>query len=181
MVGQTRSSSGSGADESREIDIFHPGDTFLVNFTDLPMPVQPIQDRVKEDGTITLLQNQTFVAAGKTRRQLETEIRARYVPNFFAAMTVQVVPAFQSQFYYVGGEVKAPGQHVYLSRTTMLQAIQAAGDFTDFANRRKVRLTRADGHTFIINCQKARSNPDLDLLVLPNDRIDVYRRRNPLW
>ena len=161
------------------MDMIHPGDTLQITFADLPYAQPPIVDRVKEDGTITLLQNRTFTAAGKTRGQLEKEIRTVYVPAYFTAMTVTVLPVTQTQFYYVGGEVKAPGQHVYLGRTTVLQAIQAAGDFTDFADKKRIYLIRPNAQPILINGKKARTDPTLDLQVFPNDRIDVHRRTNP--
>src|SRR5438045_4224034 len=43
------------------------GDSLVIIFSDLPNPTTPFEEQVKEDGTITLLLNKTFVAAGKTR------------------------------------------------------------------------------------------------------------------
>lgn len=164
--------------ESPNIDVLHPGDMLLITFADLPTPVSPIEQRVKDDGTITLIENQTFTAANKSRGQLEIEIRERYVPKIFVKMTVSVMHQKDTQFYYVGGEVKSPGRQVYISRLTVLGAIKSAGDFTDYGNRKKVQLTRANGRTFKINCKDALQNPTLDLEVLPGDNINVPRR-NP--
>jgi len=162
------------------IDMINVGDTLTITFSDLPIPVPQWQDRVKEDGTITLIQNQTFTAAGKTRGQLEREIRKRYVPDIFQAMTVSVQQDYQHQFYTVRGEVKAPGRQVYLSRLTVLKAIGSAGDFTDFARKTDVILTRSDGQIHHINAKKALGDPTLDLEVFPGDVIYVPRR-NPFW
>src|SRR4051812_42067361 len=42
-----------------EIDqVLHVGDTITVSFADLPNPVFPIDQAVKEDGSITLIYNQ---------------------------------------------------------------------------------------------------------------------------
>ena len=60
----------------------------------------------------------------------------------------------------------------------MLKAIASAGGFTDFANKKKVKLTRVDGRTQTVNCVKALDNPSLDLEVYPGDKIHVPRR---LW
>ncbi len=162
--------------QGANIDVLHPGDMLIITFSDLPILVQPIEQRVKDDGTITLIENQTFTAANKSRGQLETEIRERYVPKIFIKMTVSVMHQKDTQFYYVGGEVKTPGRQVYISRLTVLGAIKSAGDFTDFANRKKVQLTRANGRTFKINCKDALQNPTLDLEVMPGDNITVPRR-----
>src|SRR6266404_5384053 len=63
--------------------ILKVGALLTVTYADLPVGVMPFDGRIKEDGTITLLLNQTFTAAGKTERELEKEIRERYVPSFF--------------------------------------------------------------------------------------------------
>jgi protein involved in polysaccharide export with SLBB domain len=173
---QTQAATASPDSAARNLDTFAVGDTLTITFTEVPTVMQPIEDRIREDGTITLLQNQTFVAAGKTRGALEREIREVYVPKYFKTMTVNVRHQRESQFYFVGGEVKLPGRQLYISRMTVLKAIQSCGDFTDFANRRKVQLTRLNGTKFTINANKAIENPNLDLEIFPGDRINVPRR-----
>ncbi len=168
------SSANSGA--LTPIDMIHVGDSLIITFSDMAYNVPQMQDRVKEDGTITLLQNVTFTAAGKTRGELEKEIRKTYVPAYYKAMTVNVQFDAQHQFYTVNGEVKAAGRQVYLSRTTVLKAIGSAGYFTDFANKRDVQLIRS-GQIFHINANKALKNPSLDLEVYPGDLINVPRRQ----
>jgi polysaccharide export outer membrane protein len=159
------------------MDAIRTGDTLRINFSDLPIIVQsPIEERVKDDGTITLLESQTFTAAGKTRGQLEKEIHDRYVPDYYKKMTVSVLPKSDTQFYFVDGEVKMANRQVYLSRTTVLKAIASAGGFTDFANKGNVTLTRVDGRTVKVNCKKAQKDPRLDLEVFPGDKIWVPRR-----
>ena len=59
----------------------------------------------------------------------------------------------------MNGEVRAPSRQIYNSRITVLKAIASAGGFTDFANKKKVRLTRVDGRTQTVNCVKALDNP----------------------
>lgn len=155
-------------------DSLRPGDSLTIVFTDLPEVPLPVTQRVKEDGTINLMENQTFVAAGKTRGDLEKEIRERYVPKFYLKLTVNIKP--EDRFYFVGGEVKSPGRQIYLGPVTVSKAIQSCGDFTDFANKKKVKLIRVDGKSFTVNCVKAIDNPSLDLPVYPGDKIHVPRR-----
>lgn len=154
-------------------DVLNVGDLVTVIFSDLPTVTPPFEERVKDDGTITLLQNQTFQAAGKARRNLEQEIHDRYVPDYYVHLTVTVKP--QERFYYVGGEVKLPSRQPHPGEMTVLKAVASAGGFTDFANRRKVRLTHSDGKTIIEDCVAALENPQLDLPVYPGDKIDVPR------
>lgn len=159
-------------------EVLRVGDSLTITFTDLPITIPAFELKIKEDGTITLLQNQTFVAAGKTAGELEKEIRARYVPDYYKLMTVSVRQQESTRWYYVYGEVKMPDRKIYNSRITVLKVIASAGGFTDFANKKKVKLTRVDGRTVVVNCVNALENPRLDPEVYPGDTIHVPRR---LW
>jgi protein involved in polysaccharide export with SLBB domain len=171
-VSVATNSSGSAA------EVLRVGDSLTITFTDTPVPIPTFDEKIKEDGTITLTQNKTFKADGKTRGGLEKEIRACYVPNYYKYMTVSVKQQESTRWYYVNGEVKMPNRQIYTSRLTLLQAIASTGGFTDFANKKKVKLTRVDGRTQIVNCVKALENPSLDPEIYPCDTIHVPRR---LW
>jgi len=156
-------------------EVLQVGDSLTINFADLVTPLPPFDETIKEDGTITLIQNQTFNAAGKTRGKLEREIHDRYVPKYFVNLTVTI--KLQGQFYFVDGEVKAPNRYPYYgSKMTVLKAIASAGDFTDYANRKKVKLTRGDRTTQVINCIAALKDPRLDVEVFSGDKIHVPRK-----
>jgi len=159
-----------------EPEVLRVGDSLTVTFIDTPNVIPPFQEKIKEDGTITLTLNQSFRADGKTRGDLEKEIRARYVPDYFKYLTVTVTPDVSTRWYYLDGEVKTPSRQIYNSRTTVLKAIASAGGFTDFANKKKVKLTRVDGRTQTVNCVKALDKPSLDPEVYPGDKIHVPRR-----
>ncbi len=163
-----------GTPEATSHATYRAGDTLSITYSDTPNPIQPMPDvRVREDGTITLLYNKEFVAAGKTRGQLEREIRDFYVPTYFRNLTVRITP--EGEFYFVNGEVKAPNRFVWAGNMTVTAAVASAGGFTDFANRHKVRLIR--GNKIVrIDCAKALQDPSLDKEVLPGDRIEVPRR-----
>src|SRR5207247_4576738 len=118
-----------------------------------------------EDGDITLLLNETFHAVGKRHGELEKEIRVRYVPAYYRYLTVTIKP--QDRFYFVDGEVKAPGRQVYVGPMTVTKAIGSCGDFTDYANRKKVKVTRGDGRMEIVNCKEAINVPSKDLPIYP--------------
>ncbi|HVV72856.1 MAG TPA: polysaccharide biosynthesis/export family protein, partial [Verrucomicrobiae bacterium] len=134
------SPSGAAASTSDNIDLIRVGDTLVISYSDLPIVAYPDEQRVKDDGTINLMQNQMFKAADKTRGELEKEIRDRYVPQYFKNMTVSVSQKKETQFYFVDGEVRLPARQVYISRTTVLKAIASAGGFTDFAKKTRVKL-----------------------------------------
>ena len=129
---------------------------------------------IAEDGTITLPLIGKVQAAGKTPGELQDDITKLYVPAYFVSLAVTVTA--QSRVYYVGGEVMHPGPEVYIGETTVTKAIQAAGDFTQFANHKKVWLTRADGTRIKVNVDKALGDSTADLPVFPGDQIYVKRR-----
>lgn len=178
--GTTNSASTSTTNiNSLEKEVLRVGDTLTVTFTDTPVPIPVFEEKIKEDGTITLLLNQTFTAAGVTPGELAKEIRKRYVPDYYKYMTVTVKQDVNTRWYYVDGEVNSHGTRlIYNSRVTVTGAIAAAGGFNDFANKKKVQLTRVDGRTQIVNCIKARSDSRLDPEVYPGDKIHVPRK---LW
>jgi polysaccharide biosynthesis/export protein VpsN len=157
-------------------DVLRVGDSLIVTFTDTPNIIPPFDQKIKEDGKITLVLNEEFKAEGKTPGELEKEIRKRYVPDYFKQMTVTIKYLESTRWYYVDGEVRSPNRQIYTSRITVSKAIASAGGFTDFANKKSVKLTRLDGRTSTINCVKALDNPTLDLEVYPGDKIYVKRR-----
>jgi len=73
------------------------GDILVISFADLPpdrlMP--PFDQKVKDDGTITLIYNQPFQAAGKRVGDLEREIRAFYVPSYFRNLIHGNISSYQ--------------------------------------------------------------------------------------
>ena len=95
------------------------------------------------------------------------------MPDYYKRLTIIVTG--EQRVYSVGGQVKAPGRQVYISATTVTKAIQSAGDFTDFAAKKRVKLTR-NGRTLTVDCVKAAKDPSLDLPVYPGDKIDVPQR-----
>lgn len=169
----------TGPGETRGLDndpAFRVGDMLTVVFSELPTnpSTQNFDDRIKDDGTITLMHSKEFKAAGKKRGELEKEIRAAYVPSLYQNLTVTIKP--QLQFYFVGGEVRSPNRYEYVGKMTVIKAIQSAGDFTDYANKKKVQVIRANGRVETINCLKAIRDPRLDLPVYPGDTIRVPNR-----
>lgn len=150
------------------------GDSLLISFNDLNPPQPAMEQVVREDGTITLLLNKTFNAAGKSRGKLEEEIRAFYVPDYYKQMTVNIKRS--DLFYIVSGEVKSPNRQLYLGPTSVLRAVASANGFTDFANKRKVFLIRPGKKREVVDCIKALTDPSQDLPVYPGDIVHVKRR-----
>jgi polysaccharide export outer membrane protein len=151
------------------------GEKITVTFAGLPPPsLPPHEQRIRADGFITLPYGVKLQAAGKTPGQLEDDILKAYVPSIYVRFT-PIVKAEERSFS-VGGEVKFPNRQRYEDRTTVLRAIQSAGDFTDFANRKKIELIRANGEKFTVNWYEAKEDQKKDLEVFPGDQIIVRDR-----
>ncbi|MGO9588391.1 MAG: polysaccharide biosynthesis/export family protein [Limisphaerales bacterium] len=157
-----------------EVARFHVGDTVTVSLTDLPSDIPMHTESIKEDGTITMPDIGHVQAAGKTAGELQNEIYNLYVPKLYRHLTVTVNTG--DRVYYVTGEVKGPGRQLYAGQMTVTKAITTAGDFTDFANHKKVWLIRANGQRIKVNCDKALQDASQDPPVYPNDQIQVPRR-----
>jgi len=156
-------------------DTIQIGDRVTITFSGLPTPLLPHEEQVREDGQIKPpMLEKPVMAAGRTVGELHDELYRLYVPDLYRTLTVTV--KIQERYFFVGGEVRMPGQKPYLSQMTVVKAIQAAGDFTDFANRKDVSITRADGTTEIVNCKKAVRYSKYDVPVYPGDTIHVKRR-----
>ncbi|MDW8310872.1 MAG: polysaccharide biosynthesis/export family protein [Verrucomicrobiales bacterium] len=155
--------------------VFQVGDLVIVTFSDTLEPLQPHEERIKEDGCITLPLIGSVKALGKTPGELQKEIQDKYVPKFYRRLTVTVKYQAQELSYSVLGEVRMPGPKPYLGVTTVTKAIGAAGGLTDYASKRNIWLTRANGTKLKVNYRKAIANPALDPQVFPGDSINVEK------
>lgn len=153
----------------------HVGDSVIISFDGLPEPLPNQEKTINEDGTITLTDIGAVKAAGKTTGELEENIREKYVPRFYNHLTVTVKAG--ERVFYVRGEVNQKNRQIYVGQITVTKAITAAGDFTDFANRKNVLLIRANGQRFTVNCDAILRGEAPDPPVYPGDQIEVKRRR----
>jgi polysaccharide export outer membrane protein len=156
-----------------EVAHFHVGETVNVTFSGTVDTVEPHEEQIKEDGTISLPLIGKIQAVGKTAGELQNEIHDLYVPKYYVRLTVTVKPG--DLVYYVSGEVKSPGRQLYVGETTVTKAITSAGDFTDFASH-TVKLIRANGQVIKVDVDKALEDPTLDLRIYPGDQVSVHRR-----
>lgn len=79
-----------------------------------------------------------------------------------------------ARFINIGGEVKSPGRIPYTPDAKLLAVINAAGGFTDFADKRKVHLTR-DNKIQIIDAKDIAKHPEKDIPIFPGDQIEVMK------
>ena len=155
-------------------DSLEPGNQITITFSGLSTVPIPYSCRIREDGTISPpYLKEPIIAAGKTIGELERELEKEYVPAIYKTINVTIRTA--DRFFYVGGEVRQPSRQIFIGRITVTQAIQSAGDFTDFADQRAVRVIRATGKVDIIDCKAALDDPTRDLPVYPGDNIVVGR------
>jgi polysaccharide export outer membrane protein len=172
-----QSASGTNEIHDMRYDPFRIGDSIKVDFSGAPNAVSSIQTEVKGDGTVRLDFIGDVRADGKTAGELEKIIEAAYVPAYYTHLNVTVTPVVR--FFYVDGEVSGGGgggRIQYTGQITVTRAIATAGGFNPYANRRNVRIYRADGTYRVVNCVKALEDPRLDLPVYPGDKIVVRRR-----
>jgi protein involved in polysaccharide export with SLBB domain len=151
------------------------GDLVIVTLSGIETPPSPHEEKIKEDGTITLTYLGAIKASGRTPGELQRDIREQYIARGYYRETLNVTVRAQQRSFYVGGQVRSPSSYPYAEGMTVLKAIQSAGDFNEFAKRTKVQVTRADGRTLIVNCKKALTNPALDIPIYPGDSINVPR------
>ncbi len=165
------------ADPTTFVSHLQIGDTVTVTLGGLPTPIPPHEESIKDDGTITMDLIGPVQAVGKTLGQLQREILSDYVPRYYTHLDVAVTST-GDRVYYVQGEVNHPGEQLYHEGTTVTRAITSAGDFTDFANHKKVVLTRANGDRIELDCEAIMNGDAQDPVVYPGDRVYVARR---LW
>ncbi len=81
---------------------------------------------------------------------------------------------------YVYGAVKSQGpQEIPPDETyTVSKAVIRAGGFGDFADKRKVKVTRKNGKDFVIDLKKVieQGHTEDDVVLQPDDQIYVPQR-----
>jgi protein involved in polysaccharide export with SLBB domain len=128
---------------------------------------------VDGEGYINLPHIGKIRAAGLNQATLQRAVESAYRNGqIYTNPSVTVTVPTTLRFVNVSGDVRQPRRVEYTSDLTVLGAISAAGGFTDYADQRKVRLMRG-GRVQIIDIRAVRSNPGLDMRLLPGDHIEV--------
>ncbi len=115
-----------------------------------------------------------FKVAGLNTIELKSKLDSAYTPYLkFASTSVKLA----NLRITVLGEVESPGVHYFFNnQTTILEAISMAGDFTDFSNRKKVKLIRRIGSetkTIILDLNKPDFLGTEYYFIQPNDLIYI--------
>jgi polysaccharide export outer membrane protein len=149
------------------------GDPLIIYLRGIMPRDEDFQLIVNERGDVVLPFIGDVRAAGRTSSELEREIQRTYIEReIYRAVTVNVI--VPSQSFFVQGEVRAPQRYPIIAGMTLMQAIAAAGGYTEFADRRRVMLTRA-GVVRTINMRDIERDPRLDITIESGDVIRVPR------
>jgi polysaccharide biosynthesis/export protein len=140
--------------------------------------------RVNDNGELEVPYIGLVPAKGRTCRDLAYAIKAALEKEYYYHATVILAIERVSEKsrgrVYVYGSVKGQGpQEIPADENyTVSKAIIRAGGFGDFANKRKVKVTRKDGQDFIIDLKRVieEGRTDEDMVLQPDDQIYVPQR-----
>ncbi|CAN5152288.1 N/A [soil metagenome] len=140
--------------------------------------------RVNDNGQLEVPYIGLVQAAGRTSKELAYTIKSALEKEYYYNATVIIALEYVSEKsrgrVYVSGSVKGPGpQEIPPDETyTVSKAIIRAGGFGDFANTRRVRVTRRSGQDFVVDVKNVieRGRTDQDVVLQPDDQIFVPAR-----
>lgn len=153
--------------------LLHREDRVTISLRGIPRS-EDIQEAVDGDGNLNLPLLGLVKVEGLTTAEAERLVEKGYVDQGFY-QNINVIVVAQDDSFFVRGEVIRPGKYPLVGDTTLLMAISAAGGYTDYANPRKVRVTRGDT-VHKLNAAKIEAREDEDFLIHANDLIVVERR-----
>lgn len=140
--------------------------------------------RVNDNGQLEVPYVGLVQAAGKTSRELAYNIKSALEKEYYYHATVIIAVDHVSEKsrgkVYVYGSVKAQGpQEIPPDETyTVSKAIIRSGGFGDFADKKKIKLTRKNGQVVQIDLRRVieQGKTDEDVVVQPDDQIYVPQR-----
>jgi protein involved in polysaccharide export with SLBB domain len=140
--------------------------------------------RVNDNGELEVPYAGLIPASGRTCKQIAYAVKAalerEYYYNATVIIAVDRVSEKSRGRVYVIGSVRGPGpQEIPADETyTVSKAIIRAGGFTDFANEKKVKVTRKSGETVVVNLRDVieKGKTDADAVVYPDDQIFVPQK-----
>lgn len=140
--------------------------------------------RVNDNGELEVPYAGLIPASGRTCKQLAYSVKAalerEYYYNATVIIAVDRVSERSRGKVYVIGSVRGPGpQEIPPDETyTVSKAVIRAGGFGDFANKRKVKLTRKNGQDMIVDLKRVieEGRSDEDVVLQPDDQIYVPQR-----
>jgi protein involved in polysaccharide export with SLBB domain len=140
--------------------------------------------RINDNGELEVPYIGLVPAAGRSCKELAYSVKAALEREYYYHATVIIAVDHISEKsrgkVYVYGSVKGQGpQEIPADESyTVSKAIIRAGGFGDFANKRKVKLTRKDGQDLVIDLKRVieEGRTDEDVVLQPDDQIYVPQR-----
>jgi polysaccharide biosynthesis/export protein len=140
--------------------------------------------RVNDNGELEVPYIGPVPAQGKTCKQLAYDIKGALEREYYYHATVILALDRVSEKsrgrIYVYGSVRAQGpQEIPPDESyTASKAVIRAGGFGDFANKRKVKVTRKDGKDFTVDLKRVieEGKTEEDVVLQPDDQIYVPQR-----
>ncbi len=167
-------SAASPTNAAFSIDRIAVGDVIRVMY-EASVPIAPTEIQVPETGLVTIHMGEQVQVAGKMAADVSKEIRELFTVKKQMYKRLSVNVQVLGRTVSVGGEVRSTGSFPFEGGMTVLKAINRAGGFTEYADRRKVRVTRVNGQQITVDCKSALKMPELDVPLYPGDRIEVVR------
>src|SRR5205807_3804577 len=140
--------------------------------------------RVNDSGELEVPYIGLVQASGRTCKELAYSVKSSLEREYYYHATVIIAVDHVSEKsrgkVYVYGSVKGQGpQEIPADETyTVSKAIIRAGGFGDFADKKKIKLTRKTGETVVINLKRVieEGHTDEDVTVGPDDQIYVPQK-----
>ncbi len=159
---------------SFESDVVRVGDKITVQLSGVPDNGYFVEKQIPPSGTFELpYLSQSFQAVGKNTAELTQEITDAYKGQ--KIYTSPVVTVLEEERYItVGGEVRSVTNVPYRPDLTLVGVINTCGGFTEYANRKSVRVIRGN-KVFYVDMIRAVAVPGDDPPVYPGDQVYVSR------
>ena len=140
--------------------------------------------RVNDNGELEVPYIGLVSAQGRTCKELAYAIKGALEREYYYHATVILAVDRVSEKsrgrIYVYGSVKGQGpQEIPADESyTVSKAVIRAGGFGDFANKRKVKLTRKNGQDVIVDLKRVieEGHTEEDVVLQPDDQIYVPQR-----
>lgn len=140
--------------------------------------------RVNDNGELEVPYIGLVPAQGRTCRELAYNIKSALEKEYYYHATVILAVDKVSEKsrgkIYVYGAVKSQGpQEIPTDETyTVSKAVIRAGGFGDFADKRKVKITRKDGQDLVVDLKRVieQGHTEDDIVLRPDDQIYIPQR-----
>jgi polysaccharide export outer membrane protein len=153
------------------------GDSFDVDFAFSPELNQTVV--VQPDGYVTLRSAGSLHVEGQTVPQLTGTIKKAYAGILHDPVVTVALKDFEKPYFVAAGQVGKPGKYELRSDTTLVEAVNIAGGFTDASKHSQVLLFRrvsnemVEARVFDVKKMLASHNLQEDPHLLPGDMLFV--------